>query len=60
MFDAVCKLGLEGIVSKRLKLIRAVKDLAENPKSKGSGGDTGRGRNILRINRDTSLQLYEK
>jgi len=52
MFDAICKLGLEGIVSKRPQLglsIRAIKGLAESKKSKVSSGDTGRGRNILKL-----------
>ena len=44
MFKAVCKLGLEGIVSKKLTSrlsVRAIEGLAENQKSKITGSDAG-------------------
>jgi hypothetical protein len=40
MFKAVCKLGLEGIVSKKFNApykSRAIKDVAENQKPQGAG-----------------------
>jgi ATP dependent DNA ligase domain len=51
MFDAVCQLGLRRDCEQAPKFglsIGAVKDLAENPKSKGSGATRVR-RNILKL-----------
>jgi bifunctional non-homologous end joining protein LigD len=49
LFGAVCKLGLEGIVSKRLEStsVRQVEGLDQGQESEGTGCNSGTGWNIL-------------
>ena len=58
MFAAACKLGLEGIVSKKREAPYkswAIKGVAENQKPKCSGSDTRCGWNFLDRGTQTSV-----
>jgi hypothetical protein len=50
MFKAICKLGLEGIVSKNQRAIqvRVIKGVAENQKSQSSGSYALDGWHVLK------------
>jgi hypothetical protein len=55
MFAAVCKLGLEGIVSKRSTL--PVENLDQGQKSKIGSRDARQGRNLLELRQQNFIQL---